>query len=182
MPDLLFKLLVFILVCINVVLIVDNGESYVEEKDKKTASSSEICLAPARQRFSNPFVAEACPSQVSTAIPSLERSYVATDHRNHNEDIKRSMEMPELSQTQQIQHQLLRRMWRTLGRLYGSVLCPSQSKIADRPVNQRPVTQVSISPEVDLQQLASKGALDRRRWLVHWLSRSSRTSLGCLAL
>ena len=65
MPDLLFNLLVFILVCLNMVLIVDHGESHVEKEDEKTASPSKVCLASARQRASDLVVAASCLSQVS---------------------------------------------------------------------------------------------------------------------
>lgn len=98
-------------------------------------------------------------------------------HYGNVEGDQRPMEMFELQQVESIQHQLLRRLWRALGRFSGSQHCTSEPT---RPKAAQASDKISQSfaektvPEKDLHQLVARGALEwarlgrgvsRRQWI-----------------
>ena len=99
------------------------------------------------------------------------------------------MEMFELQQVESIQHQLLRRLWRALGRFSGSQHCTSEPT---RPKAAQASDKISQSfaektvPEKDLHQLVARGALEwarlgrgvsRRQWISSTTHNLAKTEL-----
>ena len=103
------------------------GEFNKEEKGKKTQGLCQTSLASFRQGLQGIDTVTTGINQDQIAKTSFERSNVDTPNYSSNvEATERSVALPQLQQTQQIQYKLLRRLWWSLGGLHGPFFCAPQ--------------------------------------------------------
>ena len=100
------------------------GEFYKAEKGKKTQSLCQTPLASFCQGLQGIDTVTTGINQDQAAEAPFARSYVDTPNYSSNvEATERSVALPQLQQTQQIQYKLLRRLWWSLGGRHGPFFC-----------------------------------------------------------
>ena len=116
----------FFIVLLFVNLVFFEDYAFTAQAFEKKEGPGQTCLVSSPQAAANSQCWTTASNLSDFARPSFKRSWVVTPYFCSHVEIQGSLAVLELQQAQPLQNQLLRGLWRTLGRFYGSYLCPSK--------------------------------------------------------